>query len=151
MGAWGEGMFENDGAEAWWDEMQEAASAPEGLRDFLAATLAKANSPANQDYLEVDDGQELVAAALVVAWITGLSPEPAEDVDASRAKNPAIVAAQQEAALFRPLAKGAVAALDRARDEESSELAQLWAEAGENDVMDEQISRAKAHLSGFGA
>ncbi|MBA3531067.1 MAG: DUF4259 domain-containing protein [Ardenticatenales bacterium] len=61
MGAWGPGGFDNDDALDWIDDLCEADTL-DVLRDTLTAVAEK------EDYIQVDEGSEAVAAAEVHAW-----------------------------------------------------------------------------------
>ena len=136
MGAWGTEPFANDGALDFGAEMASHATTADELSEFLSVALLKAEEPG---YLEADDGQDLVAAAGMVAWLTGLEPDLAPAV-----VRPLIDAAR--AADFRSLAPGALKALERVQDPVSSELFELWGESGELGEWEEHAERLAEHL-----
>lgn len=61
MGAWGRGHFENDGAHDWLFERNAADDDAVVCRAAFEAVVD------NAEYLEVDEGQHVVAAALLMA------------------------------------------------------------------------------------
>lgn len=63
MGAWGTGVFENDGAGDFLAEFQQTELGQRGL--VVRQAMQAATDAA--DYLEIDEGQAAVAAAAVVA------------------------------------------------------------------------------------
>jgi hypothetical protein len=113
MGAWGTESFANDDALDWLAELEQASTS-EVLAQALAAAVDE------PDYLEVDVASRAVAAAEVVAALTG---RPACDLPANTT---AWVASQTEANVEQLVAL-ARHAIDRVQRD--SELADLWAES----------------------
>jgi hypothetical protein len=115
MGAWGTGIFDNDDAADW----------AYGLADGGVGYLEESLDVITPDYLEIGDGTGALAAAETVARLLGnggTSSAYSEDVDAW--------VATQEAPPAASLVEAARAAVDRVGGEES-ELAELWAESGD--------------------
>lgn len=121
MGAWGRGAFENDGALDFL-----AAFAAEGVPRLISAfTLLP------PDYIEVDQGEAVVAGAEIVAAAWG-RPGPDLPEDARQL-------ALGSASLIRAvpgLPQLALKALARVVID-GSELHDLWAEYGEIDQAEE--------------
>ena len=118
MGAWGAGPFENDGSMDWVWLLDDAT-------DLEPLTTAFQDAAGNDDYVEVDEGQAVVAgAAILLAVLDGVIAELPESAQpwAGRLQQPPGAA---EIDL-------AVAALDRIVADDS-EIAELWAEADPND------------------
>jgi hypothetical protein len=69
MGAWGAGSFENDTALDWRDQLVDS-----GTIQFLRETLLSVVETSDE-YLEVDEAYNAVAAAEVVAALKG-QPSP---------------------------------------------------------------------------
>lgn len=110
MGAWGPGVFENDGALDWADGFADAST----LTRTLDAACVAASA-----YLDADDGSAALAAAAVVArWhapsSTDALPEQLEAWVVGRTEPP-----------DAELVARAVEAVERV-NAERSELASLW-------------------------
>jgi hypothetical protein len=117
MGAWGIGNLENDDAADWLADLAEANSSAAVHQTLAAAAQA--------DYLEAPVGTEALAAAEVVAAALGRPPtgEGSDRVATAAAQWPDVAALQTDA----QRATGAVLG------QETSELAELWEEAGETE------------------
>ncbi len=128
MGAWGHGPFDNDTAADWSGDLEDAAPADRaGLVLQALQTAAEA-----EDYLDVDDGSNAIAAAAVVAAAApgGLPLEHTYGPDA------AVVAGLE----VRPeLVALALVALHRVAAEDS-EWRELWEESGELDQAREALA-----------
>jgi len=112
MGAWDVGSFDNDDAEDWAAEFEEAPSMSSVLESLERAIASR--------YVEAPEGSIAIAAAEVVAAIAG-SPS------ASLPQGIAAWAASQEAEPEHlALARKAVA---RVATGKSSELRELWEES----------------------
>jgi hypothetical protein len=115
MGAWGTGPFENDDAADWCYELVDG-----GGPDVVAAALravqggSAPNAPA--------DSSAVGAAAVVAAGLGVADVELPDDVSERLAGI--------DASAWPPLARDAVAALDRVLAE--SELRDLWDEVGDS-------------------
>jgi hypothetical protein len=117
VGGWGTGSFENDDAADWVAHLSAVAPA-----DLTKILLLAADHP---DYLEAHDASVAVAAAEVVAALSGFPAPavPSQIVDWTK-KNP-----QASTPELRALA---IRALERVR--RNSEVKDLWMEAdGLND------------------
>lgn len=110
MGAWGDGVFENDDAADWAYELQDADDVGGLLLETFEAALA--------DDADASGASRAVAAA---AWLTATPLERSGfDIDVE-AERPALTPQLREAG---------VRALDAALAE-GSEWRELWEEAGE--------------------
>ncbi|KJF20553.1 DUF4259 domain-containing protein [Rhodococcus sp. AD45-ID] len=116
MGTWGSGPFENDAA----GDLLVAVRAGEfDIADFT--------SHVDDEYVEVDDSQAAIAIAEIVAVAHGLLPAP-EQLDG-------IDAVAYSASLTPEQREWILATLERTiADPETSELYELWAENGPEDV-----------------
>lgn len=115
MGAWGHGSFENDSALDWLGQLSEGE--PSTVRETLENTVVASG------YIDVDDASAALAAAELVAAAHGkgddrLSKKAARWLTANRAQLAAIDAELARRAVERVFA--------------SSELRELWDEAGED-------------------
>lgn len=116
MGTWGSGPFENDAA---GDLLVAVRAGDFDITDFT--------SHVDDEYVEVDDSQAALAVAEIVAVAHGLLPAPPqlEGIDAV-AYTESLTPEQREwilATLERTIA-----------DPETSELYELWAENGPEEV-----------------
>jgi hypothetical protein len=120
MGAWGAGNFENDMALDWVIDLE--ASNDLGLVENAIAEVLNSG-----EYLDADAGCAGLAAAEVVAALKG-SPMAGlpEDVSAWVGAHPG--------APGEELIKDCLAAVDKIRDSEASELSELWHEDDEPPV-----------------
>jgi hypothetical protein len=113
MGAWGHGSFENDGAGDWAVELMESS-------DFSAIDEALDSVLENEDdHLEVDFGERVIAACEVVAALAGRPSADLPDEVAEWVKGKAA----PEAALFKKARQALKAILT------SSESRDLWEES----------------------
>jgi hypothetical protein len=116
MGAWGDGVFENDAAGDWLDQLVESGKST-AIDEALSLAVE-----AKPERLEADEAGAALAAAEVVAAARGHRhaelPGEAKDWIANSAYFPT-----------PPIGDLAVKAVKRVRDD--SELAELWAEADE--------------------
>lgn len=118
MGTWGHGPFDNDDANDFLGDLLESGQPADDLRDALATGAL------DEGYLEAPDASIAVAAAAVIAVATA---GPVDGVPAEQAARVAELGLAADEA--DSLATEALAALDRVVA--GSELAELWAEAGE--------------------
>jgi hypothetical protein len=134
VGAWGHGPFENDDALDWLADFEEA-----GIPRTLEATLFPITAIEDDLYLEAPDASEAVAAAEVVAALRG-NGHP------FLAKRPVMgwVAANGEVAT-NDLVRMAQQAVRRVQA--SSELRDLWEEAGELDAWNSTLDDLLARLT----
>ncbi|NTW39790.1 MAG: DUF4259 domain-containing protein [Cellulomonadaceae bacterium] len=131
MGAWGTGIFDNDDAADW----------AYGLADGGIAYLEESLDVVTPNYLEIGEGTGALAAAETVARMLGrggTSSAYSEDVDAW-------VATQTDPPPAS-LVEAALAAVDRVGGEES-ELAELWAESGDEDGWRASLDDLATRLS----
>ena len=129
MGAWGAGIFDNDSACDWVYDFLE------GGLDVVRETLDEAL--AEDDYLDVDVGAPVLAAAAVVARLLG---DPVQQ-GASTADIDKWVRANPQTPPPQLVAK-ALAAIDRVMGDES-ELVELW--EGDPDFTAE-VTKLRARL-----
>ena len=114
MGAWGEGVYDNDDAADWTAELRE---------DGLNAIASALDAVVDSEYVESPEGARGVAAADVVARLrSGGGEETAYSAAAIEwvRANP-----QSPSSAF---VAGALLVIDRVRSADDSELAELWAE-----------------------
>jgi hypothetical protein len=114
MGAWGTGVFENDGALDFLAELRDTAPAERAA--FVRERLGEAAD--EDDYLEVDSGQHAVAAAAVVAAVRSGTGQASVDTGIPTAELPPA---------DPDLVSLALRALDRVAADDS-EWHELWAE-----------------------
>ena len=124
MGAWGAGNFENDTALDWVRGLAES-------NDLSLVEVAISDVLNSSDYLDADLGCTGLAAAEVVA---ALRNKPVDDLpeDVSKWVETHRVAPSQG------LVKDCLAAIDKIRNDETSELKELWEE--DEDVATEWYS-----------
>ncbi|TJZ75992.1 DUF4259 domain-containing protein [Rhodococcus oryzae] len=116
MGTWGSGPFENDGA---GDLLAALRAGDFEIEDF--------SGHVDEGYLEVDDAQAAIALAEIVAVAHGLRPAPPqlEGIDA----------AAYTGSLSQEQRGWILATLERTiADSDTSELHELWAENGPEDL-----------------
>jgi len=113
MGAWGTAPFDNDDAADWAAELDEAEDPSAFVTETLTGVLAS-------DYVEVDAGNEAVAAA---AWLASALP-------GGLSLDPNYGPATRPNGVSRSLADTALSALGRVTGE-SSEWRELWDETDE--------------------
>jgi len=122
MGAWGNGIFENDDAADWVGDLEEGGDA-----SFLRSTLDAVAGTTSSAYVDAGEASCALAAAEVVAACAGA---PAGDLpeevtawvaDHLEAATPELVQ-QARAAVARMLA--------------GSELLELWSEDGDPDLTE---------------
>ena len=119
MGAWGEGVLENDTALDWLGDLEEQPQ-------LETVTIALSDAAGEDDYLEASAGCEALVAAELVAYALGRPPaEPEERLSALAADLPGL---REHAGL-------AAQAVALVGDTEHSELSDLWHEGGENDEL----------------
>jgi hypothetical protein len=130
MGAWGREPFENDGAHDW---LFTRNAAPDDLTACRAAFEGVVDNPA---YLEVDEGQAVIAAAALMA----------SGVDGDRSKTPPELdwRGDPPSSADRVLA---VQALNRVLQAPTSEIAELWDEAPEGALWRVGVAALRARLS----
>src|SRR3954465_4117004 len=116
MGAWGEGVLENDMALDWLGDLTEQPQ-------IQTITIALSEAANETDYLDSDAGCEALVAAELVAYALG---RPAREPDE---RLPAL-AAQPDG--LREHQKLAVQAVTVVADPDHSELTELWTEDGPN-------------------
>ena len=116
MGTWGEGPFDNDGASDFVDEAEPSPAAT------IATVLRRCAEAPPDEYLDVDDGQQAIAAAEVVALAFGLGR-----LEDARPNVRALIGALGAVGPSEELRVLAIAALRRVRVRGASELASLWA------------------------
>lgn len=130
MGAWGREPFENDGAHDW---VFERNAAPD---DSTACRAAFETVVDDADYLEVDAGQAVIAAAALMA--AGL------DGDTSQTPPELNWRGDPPSSLDRALA---VKALNRVLMAPTSEIAELWDETAEGALWRVGVAALRARLS----
>jgi hypothetical protein len=134
MGAWGIGVFDNDTACDWADDLAETDDL-----SVVEASLEKVLS-SGADYLEAPDAEEALAAAEVVARLqgnTGDSDAYTEAIDTWVSEHKLFVSAA--------LAKKTLTALERILLE-PSELLELWGESDEFDAWKTDVENLKSRI-----
>lgn len=126
MGAWGSGPFDNDSAHDWLVDL--------GDLDPESALLGAFEAIPEVEYLEVDEGSAVVAAAAVL--LAALRKD-ASALPEGAARLASGLTPTEE------LREMAVAALDRVAGE-GSELAELWAEGGPEEWIAEIAAMREA-------
>src|SRR3954454_19340688 len=116
MGAWGEGVLENDTALDWLGDLEEQAQ-------IQTVTIALSDAAGEDDYLDASAGCQALVAAELVAYALGRPPsEPEERITALADELPGL---REHAAL-------AARAVELIADSDHSELTDLWTEDGPN-------------------
>ncbi len=116
MGTWGSGPFENDGA---GDLLAALRAGDFDIDDYCGHV--------DEDYLEADDAQAAIALAEVVATARGLRPSTPELDGIDVAAYVGSLTPEQRAWI--------ISTLERAiADSDTSELHELWAENGPEDL-----------------
>lgn len=134
MGAWGIGIFENDDAVEWLDELQ--ASADSSV--LLQTTLEETEN--GDEYLEAPEGIQILCAGEIIAALQGQSapdlPDAARDW------------VQEHKSLdVSSLIPIATRKIDQVLDD-SSELCQLWQEnKADYPAWSESVLSLKTRLS----
>jgi len=128
MGAWGHGIFDNDDAADWVYELEESSG--DALLERTLTTVADA---ADEDVEAPDAAAALAAAEVVAAALTGSSDTLVAGGPYSEGAVRWVEANGGSAR--RSLAPLALRALRRVRD--SSELRELWEEAGADEWLAE--------------
>ncbi len=136
MGTWAAGPFDNDTAADWCGDLDDAA--PQERPALVERALRVALDA--DGYLDSDLGVEAVAAAAVVA--AHLPGAPAVD----SAYAPDFLTAGARLDLSERLRSLAVRALDRVVADDS-ELAGLWAEAGEPNGFLAEVALLRSALT----
>ncbi|RDI19010.1 uncharacterized protein DUF4259 [Rhodococcus sp. AG1013] len=116
MGTWGSGPFENDGA----GDLLAAIRAGEFDIDDYCRHV-------DDEYLEADDAQAAIALAEVVAVAHGLRSAPSQLEGIDAAAYAGSLTTEQRAWILTTLGR-AIA------DSDTSELHELWAENGPEDL-----------------
>lgn len=116
MGTWGSGPFENDGA---GDLLAALRAGDFDIDDYTGHV--------DEEYVEVDDAQAAIALAEVVAVGHGLRSAPPQLDGIDAAAYAGSLTPEQRAWIVATLAR-AIA------DSETSELHELWAENGPEDL-----------------
>jgi len=130
MGAWGEGVLENDTALDWLGELEEQPQ-------IQTITIALSEAANETDYLDADLGCEALVAAELVAYALGRTPsEPQERLTT--------LAAELDG--LREHASLAAQAVAVVADAERSELTDLWTEDGPNADWDKVLTDLAARL-----
>jgi hypothetical protein len=127
MGAWGEGVLENDTALDWLGDLEEQ---PE-----LATVTIALSTAAGGDYVDARDGEEAMVAAELVAAALGRSGE--ERLNTLAASLPGLA---DHASL-------AAQAVERIADPEHSELTELWNEDSPNPDWERVCADLRSRLN----
>jgi hypothetical protein len=128
MGAWGEGVLENDYALDWLGDLQDQP-------ELATVTIALAEAANGDDYVDADAGCAALVAAELVAAALGRSKE--ERLNTLAAALPGL---SDHAGL-------AAQAVDRIADGEHSELTDLWTEDGPNPDWERVLTDLRSRLN----
>ena len=121
MSVWGPGPFDSDDAADWLGELEEEL----GL-DLIEDAVAEMADMAHVGYIEITDCCVAVAAAEVLAQLLGKAG-PTAGLDDEVWSALAFELREQDAATIKRLVEQAFAAVRRVlRDDENSELRQVW-------------------------
>src|SRR3954447_24339375 len=120
MGAWGEGVLENDTALDWLGELEEQPQIQTG-------TIALSDAAGEDDYLDASLGCEALVAAELVAYALGRPPSEPEE---------RLTALAEDLTGLREHATLAARAVEVVADADHSELTDLWTEDGPNATWD---------------
>jgi hypothetical protein len=123
MGAWGYGNFENDTALDWIWELEKTSDL--GLVERAISDVVNCD-----DYLDADLGCVGLAAAEVVAALMGKPPKDLPEEASAWIQAHQLVPAQE-------LVQASLAAIDKVRNQEQSELKELWEEEEEEEEEEE--------------
>ena len=134
MGAWGTGNFENDGALDFLIQLENNPTI-QTIHQAIDAVINHAG------YMDVDYGDEAIAAAEVVAMING---QPAAD---DLPDNFKAWFATQSFSVDKALTERAILAVEKAfNDTELSELRQLWDESNDFPMRQAHVNTLLAKL-----
>jgi hypothetical protein len=131
MGAWGEGVFENDTALDWLGELEEQPL-------IQTVTIALSDAAGETDYLDASLGCEALAAAELVAYALGRAPSEPDERLAALADD--LDGLRDHAAL-------AARAVTVIADSDRSELTDLWTEDGPNPTWDAVLADLRSRLA----
>jgi hypothetical protein len=132
MGAWGEGVLENDAALNWLGELEEQPQ-------IQTVTFALSDAAGEDDYLAAAAGCEALVAAELVAYALGRPPSEPEE---------RIAALADDLAGLREHANLAARAVAIVADADHSELTDLWTEDGPNATWDAVVRDLRGRLEG---
>lgn len=135
MGAWGVGVFDNDDALDWLDELQS-------VNDLQTIADAIKSVIENQHYLEETEGAKLLCACQVLLALKGFPTETLPDAALDWVKKHTDLDISTVASL-------ALQGIDKILDE-NSELQQLWEENEEDyPIWRESVLLIKQRLNGI--
>ncbi|MDO5625244.1 MAG: DUF4259 domain-containing protein [Pseudomonadota bacterium] len=139
MGAWGHQPFENDGA---GDLEAELAHAEPGNLSVLESAFDAALAAADEDgYIEVDQGEAVIAAAALLARL-----KASAEVDVAERLHDWLAAAQaQDHSRLAPKAREALDKVMSGGD--TSEIVELWHDTDEFDAWLGSVQTIRAALS----
>lgn len=142
MGAWGHNSFENDNASDWiWGLKPAKRSLLGKPKDPFAYPMSAIDALLASDlYIEAPEGEEAIAGAECLAAALGNAPPRAPE------EITAWLASLRGARPAQNMLDRASRAIKKIRDDEQSELRQLWREASPDDQPDPQWLAALDHL-----
>ncbi|MEJ6402069.1 DUF4259 domain-containing protein [Yoonia sp. 2307UL14-13] len=137
MGAWGMGSLENDSSLDWLADFEDLG--PEAAVEILDAT----DHSLSEGYIDVDVGGGVIVLAEILAASRG-KPNPAlqEQLSGPLGQHRSALLAVDD---LRPRTLKALDAV--LSGAESSELYDLWEEAGAVDAWAEQVREVKSRLA----
>ncbi len=135
MGTWGMKAFENDCAADFTSELAES--------DNPIELLSNAFSDLDDEYIELDEGQQaIIAAAIVLHWSGGTDAHIGDFVKEKIANN--------HTPVNKSLVHEALAALSLiVSDSDKSEIYELWEEADDFDVWLAEVQLLKDQLAEY--
>jgi hypothetical protein len=134
MGAWGEGVLENDAALDWLGDLEEQPQ-------IQTVTIALSDAAGEDDYLDASAGCQALVAAELVAYALGRPPSELEE---------RLSALADELSGLREHAALAARAVAVVADSDHSELTDLWTEDGPNAAWDAVLTDLGGRLDGAG-
>jgi hypothetical protein len=141
MSAWGVGIAENDDAADWLSELADS-----GSLDSVIEALEDVADAEDGEYLEVPEGSNAVVAAAVLAdLLDAESPSETERFELPLARWRTALQRRGPAAV-RLLGETALEALQRVRDEDDSELRQLWGGADDLQAWSDELERLRRRI-----
>ena len=131
MGAWGEGVLENDTALDWLGDLEEQPQ-------IQTVTIALSDAAGETDYLDAGAGCQALVAADLVAYALGRAPSEADE---------RLTALADDLDGLLELAALAARAVAVVADADRSELTDLWTEDGPNATWDAVLADLRARLA----
>lgn len=134
MGAWGIGIFDNDSALDWIDEIVSSEGAFHVFVDLM-------NEAVSTDYLDIDDASGILVFCAIIDYVSNGTPlvNPPDDIIEW-------VKINKQVKIQQPFKNLAIQGLEIVMSEKS-ELKELWAESEDYDTWKSQIQQMILRLS----